>query len=532
MKKALLATFAFLFVMLARPASSQSSAASRSLATTPAASAAAAPAAAGTSAAQPGSSQTERLELAISSIEYPVTPSDVYRLTYRQSTGDMLTVEIQVPGSSRIDLGLFGIIDASRLTFLELKERVEILVAGSYSRSYPSLSIESVGSFRVRLGGAGMRFDYESAWGLTRLGDIVKDFAGSAKASLRNVELARQGAASVSCDILLAQQSPESDRNPLLRPGDTITFHPAGQAILLAGEVQRPGSYELLPGEGLRQLIETFGGGATELADVNRLRVDMRTAIGPYAEYSTLKEAYDRPGDLQGCTGVTLFSRDISQPVLYFEGAVSAAQGDASSVGRAAETGAAASSAAMASEPWISCPIVEGQKVSDTLSFLRGRISPLADLSSATLIRSGSAPMQVDLASLMVPGSQAMDISLKANDRIYIPEVNALVTVTGAVNAPGAFAFQPTAPASFYITRAGGIDPERNNNGSFWVSDSKGKRKDLKASLQGGDRIYVPANAFGYNFIRYLPVVTGVITMLISIETLLQLINANVINGI
>lgn len=516
MKKSLF--FVFAFAALALPCFSQATAAPRagSPIERSADGAEAASQAAPAAINADRTTAAERLQIALSSIEYPVTPSDVYRLTYRQSSGDPLLSEIQVPGNSLIDLGLFGIIDASRLSFLELKERVELLVAGSYSRSYPSLTIESVGSFRVAIGGAGMSFEYVTAWGLSRLSDIVGNFATRARATLRNVELSRRGAPPVSYDILLALQSPSSERNPLLRPGDSITLHPAEPTVLLSGEVRRPGSYETLPSEGLRQFIETFGGGITDRADRSRIRIDRRTNAGSYAEYSSLSESYERILSLQDCTGITIFPKESVQPIVYFEGAVSAAQGDETGSGRPATPGVA-----MTVQPWIACPIVEGQRVSDTLSFIRNRLAPLADLSSATLIRSGSAPIQVNLAALMAPGSQGMDIALKTNDRIYIPEVNALVTVSGAVIAPGAFAFQPTSPASFYITRAGGIDPERNNNGAFWVSDSRGNRKDPKSPLQGGDRIYVPANAIGYNVVRYLPVVTGIITLLISIETLI-----------
>lgn len=470
-----------------------------------------------TSVARASNVAAERLMLAISSPEYPVTPSDVYHLVYRQSSGLIVEVALQVPGNSIIDLGLFGIIDASRMTFLELKDSVETIVAGSYSRSYPSLSIESVGIFRVGVGGAGLDFEYLTAWGLSRLGDIMNDYVEKASVSLRNIELTRKGAASETFDILQARRSPLSGSNPLLRPGDTITLHPVALTVRLAGEIRRPGTYELLPGEGLRRLIDTYGGGITEWADTSRLRIEKRTEKGSYVEYFDLQDAYNKFPDLQGCSGVTLFSREEGHSIIYFEGAVSAAEGDNGGTGRAA-----APEVTMTNGPWISCPIVEGQRISDTIGFLRERLTPSADLSSATLIRAGSAPMTLDLAALMAHGSQAMDIVLKVNDRVYIPEVNSSITVSGAVTAPGVFAFQPTLQASYYITRAGGIDPERNNNGSYWVSDSNGKRKDPKYPLQGGDRIYVPANAFGYNVVRYLPVVTGVITLLVSIETLIM----------
>jgi polysaccharide biosynthesis/export protein len=503
--------------LIALPGFSQAASPPRSTqAPTTTAAATAEPLPAGASAAQAGGEAAEHWLLAVSSVEYPVTPSDIYRLTYRQSSGDILTTEIQVASNLVIDLGLFGIIDASHMTFLKLKDSVETLVAGSYSRSYPTLSIESVGNFRVGIGGAGRSFEYKTVWGLSRLSNIMEGIPESANVSLRNVELARRGEPGKAYDIFLAQRSPQGGDDPLLNPGDTITLHAAEQIVRLAGEVRRPGAYELLRGEGLRLLVENFGGGITELADTSRLRIDRRDKNGSNAEYLHFQDAYEKYPDLQDCSSITVFSRDDVRSVVFFEGVVSAGQDEASDTGRVATSGIV-----MTNAPWFSYPIVEGQRLSELLGLIRNRIAPQADLSSATLIRSDSLPIAIDLGALMSPGSDATDIILKSNDRIYIPEANSSITVSGAVIAPGAFTFQPTSPASFYITRAGGIDPERNNNGSYWISDSKGRKKDSKSPLQGGDRIYVPANAFGYNVVRYLPVVTGVITLLISIETLI-----------
>jgi protein involved in polysaccharide export with SLBB domain len=43
--------------------------------------------------------------------------------------------------------------------------------------------------------------------------------------------------------------------------------------VSISGEVQRPESYELLPGENLRDLITTYAGGYTSIADINMIEI-------------------------------------------------------------------------------------------------------------------------------------------------------------------------------------------------------------------------------------------------------------------
>ena len=86
----------------------------------------------------------------------------------------------------------------------------------------------------------------------------------------------------------------------------------------------------------------------------------------------------------------------------------------------------------------------------------------------------------------------------------------------------GAFTYIQDRPASFYISQAGGIDPERSGKGQYWVLDEKGTRRQETDALMPGDRIYVPINNFTYNFIRYSPVISGLVTMVIVVVPFIE----------
>jgi NADH:ubiquinone oxidoreductase subunit F (NADH-binding) len=56
-----------------------------------------------------------------------------------------------------------------------------------------------------------------------------------------------------------------------LRP--VMTVNRGERIITLAGAVRRPGTYNLMPDENLREMIEVYGDGLTPLADATRIEL-------------------------------------------------------------------------------------------------------------------------------------------------------------------------------------------------------------------------------------------------------------------
>jgi polysaccharide biosynthesis/export protein len=466
------------------------------------------PAAPDSAAAQEGANQTEnRLQLAMSSVEYPVTPSDVYILTYRQSSGEAVTRTIQVSSDYIVDLGIFGKIDATKMAFVDMKRRVEGLYAESYARSYPSLTIQSVGVFRVTVNGEIDRSQYVTAWGLSRLSDVV-EMARSRNASIRNVFMKSRGAgASTRFDMLKAKRLGDVDQDPFVRPSDTVTLYPAGRIIELSGEVREPGRYELIKTEGLRELIEQFGGGLTPNAEPSRVRIDRITKYGSASEYVTLPKAYDDSTNIDECISVRVLSKLDSLPVVWFEGAV--ARGSDDETGTDTQASAASAMSRMTAEGdqagsqdgggiRIAVQISDGELLSDTLREVRSSILPMADLASASLFRQGSsAPIAVNLQPLLATPNPSSDIPLRPYDRIYIPTLRSTVRVAGAVLGEGTFPYRPNSIAAYYIGLAGGADPLRNEKGACMITDSMGNLRPSDSIVLPGDQIFVLTNLAG-----------------------------------
>lgn len=479
---------------------------------------------------QPQTSEAEeRLSLAASSVDYPVTPGDLYRLSYYQSANTLVTMDLSVDATSAIDLGLFGKLDGRGMRFIELKQRIESLVANSYSHSLPSLRIVSPGIFRVSVGGEIEQVTYVTAWGLTRLSEIVES-THSRFASLRTIDVVARDGRSVRYDLLKAMRLGAADQDPYLRPGDRILLHPASRTVDLRGEVRRPGHYELTNEEGLRDLVVLLGGGLTVSADPSAIRLERPMQYGGEVVYLSLPEAYSSSTRLDDGDVVVIPSREAYASVVWIDGAVSSERLRAPDHAAATSRRETAPSPAAEGGPTpraastrFSLPIKRGQMLSETLVEAREAILGNADLSGARVYRRG-VPLSFDAAPLLRAGPHDFDLALEPDDVIYIPDRASEVSVAGAVVSPGFFPYRPGAPATHYLGLAGGVDPERNSDGSYWVEDPMGRHRKTSESVTAGDRVYVPLNAPSFRLERSIPLVVAIITAALNAATLFILV--------
>jgi len=241
--------------------------------------------------------QVNRLQLAVSNENYPVTPGDIYRLSF-SAAGTPVSNQVIVESDYSINLGIFGEIDARNTNFPELKKRIERLILEGYPRSLPSLSMISIGTFQVPVVGEIPRTRYVTAWGLSRLSEIVNDVVGR-HSSLRDVRVISRNGTWREFDLWMANYKGDLTQNPYVRPGDRVEISRVEKEIRINGEVYRPGRYQLQSGESLQD-VEFFSGGFTPLADLNRITVERYSGeeaeliVLDYEEYNTTFEFEDR----------------------------------------------------------------------------------------------------------------------------------------------------------------------------------------------------------------------------------------------
>jgi len=215
--------------------------------------------------------QVDRLQLAISNEDYPVTAGDIYRITF-STAGDIISNQIYVESNYLINLGVFGELDVRGMNFSRLKNKVEQLIQAGYPDSLPSLTMISTGTFEVPIIGEIPQTRYVRAWGLSRLSDVLEGSLGR-HSSIRNIRIISRDGSSKVYDIWRANFKGQLNQNPLIKSGDKIKVSRVIKEIQINGEVYHPGRYQLLEKESLQD-IKYFCGGFTTLADLSRITVE------------------------------------------------------------------------------------------------------------------------------------------------------------------------------------------------------------------------------------------------------------------
>ena len=145
-------------------------------------------------------------------------------------------------------------------------------------------------------------------------------------------------------------------------------------------------------------------------------------------------------------------------------------------------------------------------------------------LNQVAIFRGRDRVVWVDLKSLLNTSSLALNLRLKRDDVIYIPDSNTqLVYVLGEVHTPGAYRLTPDMSFLAALATAGGPNEDgdqekvhlvRPHDGAATEIDFKDLvdgRADVNYSLKEGDVLYVPRRAarkFGYFMQQISPLTT------------------------
>ena len=384
--------------------------------------------------------------------------------------------------------------------------------------------------FEVALRGEITRARQYTVSPLTRLNDIVPEVR-TPYTSIRRIDVELANGQRRSYDLFRWRRFGELAHNPLLTPGATITFRAREREVRLAGEVRRPGTYQLLDGEELRDLIERYGEGLTAQADPSRVTIT-RQITGPGIAPRSIAVDFRSGGaaPLRDEDAVAVHRRPV--PVVYVEGALSLptpttvttthTSGDVDQVQTATEKRLVTDAAATATTRR-AVAYHRGATAFDVLFPLIKNIRDDADLRASYVLR-GADRLPVDLERLLFAEARDGDLPLDPYDTIVIPVRRLAVTVAGAVRAPGVFPYLPGRNAGYYVRLAGGVDPDGDAAG-VTVIDGLGRRKERSAPLAPDDQIFVPA-ADASVLSRVIAPVATVGSLVLSIVSLVLVVTA------
>ncbi|MEW6565363.1 MAG: SLBB domain-containing protein [Spirochaetota bacterium] len=446
-------------------------------------------------------SPSNMAQRAMSTESYPVTPGDIYTLTFITASG-VQTLSLYVGTDYSIQVGSLGVLDGKNKTFLALSSQIQERVLKAYPLSSPQLYISSVGIFPVKLVGEVARTKEVYVWALTRLSSLLNGNL-TTYSSTRDVMVRNERGEERQYDLFKASRYGVLEQDPYVRRGDTIIINRVERQVTISGEVRRPGTYQLVKGENLASLIEQYGMGFTEKADATRVEIT-RYVDGKDKSGEKIQVNYkDEDIPIQNRDVIVVGSTQDLLPVLFIEGAIQTSKG-----------GEAEGSNRILHQ------FVKGETLGKAIRSHRNELNQVADLEHAYITRN-SSKIPVNLQKFLFEKDFTDDIVLEPNDVLTIPFQQFFVTVSGAVKSPGRYPYIPDRTWRYYVSLAGGIDEERNVGEKIIVTDMSDNPLPKDGIIPPEAKIKVPNNSFLYYFGRYSPIVT---TMLSIISTTISIL--------
>jgi protein involved in polysaccharide export with SLBB domain len=336
---------------------------------------------------------------------------------------------------------------------------------------------------------------------LTRLSSLMTGL--TAKASRRLITVTSTTGLKTIYDLFQAQRFGDLSQDPYIRPGDQIHVPAAVRKVTIAGEVFRPGEYELLSGDTLKQLIEYYADGFTLNADPDRIRLTRINTSENIPGESKLFSYTENSGfPLENRDVVSVGDKIENRPIVFFEGAIAMSTG-----GRIEET-----SAAIEGTTLLEYPFYAGETLGNAVRAIRGLFVAASDLAKAYMIR-GEKQIPFDLNLFLYKQDFSNDIVLENGDTIIIPFRQYFVLVTGAVKTPGRYPFVPDRMADYYINLAGGRDDMLNNGKGVRITDMNNRKLSEQEVIVPEISIDVPINRFSARFNQYGPIITTILSI-------------------
>lgn len=442
-------------------------------------------------------------QMAMSTPDYPVTAGDIYLLAYAAGSTPV-TYKISVDTTYRIRISNLAVINAKGLTFVELKKQVEDIVSKNYPLSGVQFILEVPSVFTVTLKGEVKDTTTIKAWGLTRLSSVIFPYFTD-YSSDRNITITSMDGTVNQYDVFKAIRFGDLKEDPYLRPGDVITVKRTERKVMITGGVERPGIYDLLPDDNLKNLIYVYGGGLSPDADTSRIELKRRQNTEFKSGETMYLTADSISEDFQvlNYDMVEIGKESDLKPVMFIEGAIN------TSVGTTPET----------SEKF-SVEFTQGENYGFLIRRVKELFSNISDLKRAYIIRENRM-IPIDVSLCLYDSDYYTTETVQPNDTLMIPFIQSFVTVAGAVNKPGRYPYIPGRDWEYYVGLAGGFQSGVNAFESVKITDLNGNKLKKTDEITPETTITASTNSFTYYWGKYAPVVTTVLSAVSTIFTIM-----------
>jgi polysaccharide export outer membrane protein len=339
------------------------------------------------------------------STDYVFVPGDVLEITVQPQKDYDRTVTVQPDG--KIVFPIVGEVTASGMTVATLTERLQSGLAQELKRPRVTVSLKEINRGVLRrvsvLGAVKTQGVYELKEQAT-LAEMLATAGGATPVGdLKRVTITRADGSVRTADLSTAARTGQVNDNLKLEPGDLI-FVPEGvpATVLVLGEVQKQGSFELAGEMRVLDVLSQAGGPSTK-ADLSRLTLtragEKEGRVLDLQALLTKGQQADLSANLLLQPGDTLVVPE-SERKFYVLGEVTKAD---------------------------AYPLKEGARLLDAITTAGGS-SKEADLGKVMLIRRNDAGQaearKIDLKKMMKDGKLllAQNEPLQEGDVIFVPD--------------------------------------------------------------------------------------------------------------
>lgn len=381
------------------------------------------------SAAEEKSSIREKVSYAIPVLEGAVDPEEYILGPYDRLLLNLVGPEprsfsLTVLPEGDVFLPGIGAIRADGFTLAEFRKRLAEKVGTYFKNVELFCYLEVPRTFRVFVTGEVGDPGAIEASAVERVSNAV-DRAGGIKGrgSQRTIMLERKGD-TLLVDMLRFRLLGDFDANPFLQSGDRIHVPPGGWHAAIQGPLGRPGYYEIIPGETIRDLIG-IAGEFTSDAVVDSILVNRTGETGDRKTFVIPASRFDM--QLMDLDEVSAYGRGETMRRVYVFGAFARS-------GR--------------------FYLAPGEGLAELLVRV-GRVDDMADLENATLERKDGEIIKLNLLDYLPPDPKK-NLLLEDEDVLGMSWKDDKVRVGGEVQLPGDFPFMNDWTVAKYIGLAGG----------------------------------------------------------------------------
>ena len=204
--------------------------------------------------------------------EYVLGPGDELRIQYYGRRNDSLSLVVDRDGV--VELPDVGEIALAGMRFDQAKAELSRRIRKTLTGVTASITMGRLRSILVFVLGDARRPGSYLVGGLSTVSNALFAAGGvSKRGSLRHVLLRRGGKTVRDMDLYALLLKGDRSHDMRLLPGDVVFIPPIGKTVAVAGEVVRPGIYEIRNERSVRDVLK-LAGGALPTADASHAKLE------------------------------------------------------------------------------------------------------------------------------------------------------------------------------------------------------------------------------------------------------------------